>query len=132
MRIVLAAIFLTSLIFCILFGIDMVTIEGKADATVFQQLVARISFGICLIVLTLALGFGIVANEAQAHHAAQVTLMQQIASVAGETASATKAAQAVLEAPLLAARAAEASTAEQEKKARLAAYRAELQGKPLP
>lgn len=119
----LAVVFLGA---AVLAGIDVVTIEAKAGATVFQQIVARVTFGFATLCFVIALGFSAVLASASSTRSLIEIAIKDIAQSNADSANALKALVAVAEQP---ARAAEAA-ADEEKRARMAAYRAELQGKP--
>lgn len=119
---VLAVLFLGT---ALLTGLDVMTIEARTGATVFQQIVARVTFGISTLCFVIAIGFSAVLASASSTRSRIEMAIKDIAQSNADSANALKALLAVAEQP---ARTADAAAAE-EKRAKLAAYRAELQEK---
>lgn len=134
-RFLLAAIAIVSFFSTGLFGLDMVVIDSRSGATVFQQLVARMSFGISLLVFVSATGFfGLISGVASLLDAQKIAeiSMRETAQAAALSAQIAKAKKESDDAPIRAVEAAVRAEEEETKRAKLAAYRAELQGGTSP
>jgi len=103
-------------------GLDVVAIEGRAGATVFQQMVARLGFGFAALSFILCVGFFGLINAVKE----QASCGTEHLKVLQEIAEAAKASRAILEAPEKRAAAEQAEKDATEKKARYAEYRESL------
>ena len=100
-------------------GLDVVAIEGRAGATLFQQMVARLGFGFSVLSFILCFGFFGLINAVKE----QASRGTEHLKALQEIAEATKASRTVLEAPEKRAAAEQAEKDAAEKKARYAEYR---------
>lgn len=109
-------------------GLDVLTIEGRAGATVFQQMVARITFGFSALIMIVALGFTAVLSAMLARSDRVEAALKDIAASNADIALIHTAAKVAAETPTHSVEAARRAEEDEAKRARLAAYRAELQG----
>lgn len=90
MRGFLALVFTVALISTFIAGIEMLLIEGRTGGTVFQQIVARVTFGLSGLVCTVAAGFLAVTGQSRAANERIETALKDIAASNADSAQALK------------------------------------------
>lgn len=87
MRTFLGFLGIAFLIASAIFGLELITGEGRAQITVFQQLVLRVTFGLSFLCALVALGISALLGEQAEQRKALDEALKGISENAAETAA---------------------------------------------